>query len=308
MGAPQYLFLSRHGIYYFRVVVPKYLRLAHPTLPRELRASLKRSNRGQAATLARRLYVTWLVVRTSLEATMKLPPTSGWTLIERPYERIVTTSPHDTPESLRVLLEYLAHVGSPVPAGGVLPGSTFTVPTPATNSLPTPATNLLPTPAHIDRVVEGIDRARQANPVGRSSEAWLRDIIENWHQDQVARCIWKVKETWANTYGPAMRVFRELIAIEQRVAAEGGDAFWDIRIGMLDIDAIDRYITAIRRYPSTQGKRRSNLDAKAILGANDLANEKARAKDGDKADIDQQSMFNAKNALRSSASLNVSAT
>jgi len=38
MSAPQYLFLSRHGIYYFRVVVPKYLRLAHPTLPRELRA------------------------------------------------------------------------------------------------------------------------------------------------------------------------------------------------------------------------------------------------------------------------------
>ena len=28
-SAPQYLFLSRHGIYYFRVVVPKHLRLAH---------------------------------------------------------------------------------------------------------------------------------------------------------------------------------------------------------------------------------------------------------------------------------------
>ena len=48
MRHSEYLYRSRHGIYYFRVVMPKSLRLAHPTLPKELKASLKCSNRVHA--------------------------------------------------------------------------------------------------------------------------------------------------------------------------------------------------------------------------------------------------------------------
>ena len=126
----------------------------------------------------------------------------------------------------------------------------------------------------------------------------MSDTIEKWRKDQDARGIWTVAQTWTNTYGPALRVFRELIANEQRVPDGEVDAIWDIRIGELDVDVIERYITAIWRYPSTQGKRRSTLDAKSILAANDLANAKARAKAGDKAAPEKQSMFNAKKKIR----------
>ncbi|MFO1397759.1 MAG: DUF6538 domain-containing protein [Burkholderiales bacterium] len=67
MRIPQFLYRSRHGVYYFRVLIPKPLRTARPTLPKELKTSLKCSSRVHAGPLARRLYLTWLVLRTNLD-------------------------------------------------------------------------------------------------------------------------------------------------------------------------------------------------------------------------------------------------
>ena len=141
MRPSQYLYRSRHGIYYFRVVMPKSLRLAHPTLPKELKSSLKCSNRVHAAAAARRMCLTWMALRTLLEAAMERPFTPGWTLIERErdYERIATTSPHDTPDTLRLLLEYLERTRTRVPSGTLIPDTTPTVGPSVTEAPPTPA-------------------------------------------------------------------------------------------------------------------------------------------------------------------------
>lgn len=53
MPPATYLFRSSHGIYYFRVITPKYVQLRIPKTPRETRESLRTSNYKQAEKLAR---------------------------------------------------------------------------------------------------------------------------------------------------------------------------------------------------------------------------------------------------------------
>jgi hypothetical protein len=102
MRHAQYLYRSRHGIYYFRVVVPKHLRSAHPKLPNELKASLKCSNRRVATTLARQFYLGWSEAKTILENAVEEIRLSGFTLVERPHCREVHTTPAN-PRRCRIL-------------------------------------------------------------------------------------------------------------------------------------------------------------------------------------------------------------
>ena len=54
---------------------------------------------------------------------MAQPSIPGWILIERPNERIVITTPTDSPQSIALLLDYLARSGVNTPMGThTLPG------------------------------------------------------------------------------------------------------------------------------------------------------------------------------------------
>jgi hypothetical protein len=272
MRHPEYLYRSRHGIFYFRVVMPKNLRLAHPTLPKELKASLKCSNRRVAATNARQFYLGWLQAKTVLENAVEELRLSGFTLIERPHCREVHTTPADTPEQLAVLFAYLERTGGRLPPAlaQLLEANVA----PVSVALATPASVPSPRALPIDS-----NGAVVAQPPSGLRFKWLSEAIDEWHREQVAKGIWSVASTFTNSHGPSARVFRELIAREQRVPEGSAKAIWDIPMSSITMEDIESYVKAMWDYPDRQGKRTSlSGDAKAVLARGGKAQTRVNAK------------------------------
>lgn len=207
---------------------------------------------------------------------------SSWISYHDPvHGRVYRTAPDDTPESRAQLLEHLKRLetqrstalphsegGSPVPTDappapppvaamespGPLP------PLPGTLVTPTRTAGAATAAAGTARDPADGFTAHQ----GKQAE-WLSDVIEKWHRHKVNSKAWKTPSTWTNAFEPDLRVFRELVASEQRISVPGAPPIWDLRMGDLDDSRIGNFIESFWQYPAQQGKRPGARDAKAIL-------------------------------------------
>ena len=88
-----HLYKSRHGIWYFRWLVPKEFRERHPALPKELKRSTKTADTRIARAVARRLHCA-LLLRYAIGNNMSSPLDdlrySGWTLKRDPATSSIT--------------------------------------------------------------------------------------------------------------------------------------------------------------------------------------------------------------------------
>ena len=101
-----HIFKSRHGIWYFRWVVPEELRKRFPALPREVKRSLKTADTREARAGARKLHsalVLSLSDGTLMSSDFELPRISPWTIKLDPATKQVievSTDPRgETPQS-----------------------------------------------------------------------------------------------------------------------------------------------------------------------------------------------------------------
>lgn len=257
-----YLSKSRHGTWRFRIVVPPHLRAAFPELPRDTSISLATVDRRHYAGVARIMTAAWWMVRSALESAMSLPRLTNYTLTDVVHpdgrrQRTLTTSPTDTAEQLRDALAFLERTGTPLPGPVQRLAERLAGIAERTPIATTPTTTA--TPAATPAAVAANDAS--------ASGPWLSESIESWRLEQQELHIWKVAGTWTNTYAPALRDFRELIAHEQRVVGTSAEAIWDLPMAQLDRNAVDTYIHDVRRLPKQQGKRPDGRDAKARLKA-----------------------------------------
>ena len=256
----RYVSKNRHGSWRFRVVVPAHLRAAFPELPGDTSISIRAVDPRHYAGVARKMTAAWWMIRSALEAAVPLPELSHYTLTHVVHqdgrrECTLTTSPGDTPEQLRAALNFVERTGTPMPApvlrlaerlSGIV------------------ARTLDANIATMSPVADMVPAMVAANDVGANSP-WLSDTIERWRLEQQALSVWKVSGTWTNTYEPALRDFRELVAREQRVVGTSAETIWDLPMAHLNRAAIDTYIEGVRRLPKQQGKRPDGRDAKMRL-------------------------------------------
>ena len=291
MRHPAYLHQSRHGVYYFRARTPLYLRQRHPELPAETKASLGSKNRRFACTVGHLVFRQWVDWLASLEQ-QDLPTMdvnfSSWTTYRHPFfGRVVQTTADDTPATLAKMLEYL-HSLDAQRATDDDAATTGALPAPAprpTEPPPLIAPASRPTVTGEPELEPASRRMAPANVLpprhdptagftahhGLAAE-WLSDVIEKWHRHKVNTGAWKVPSTWTNAYEPDLRVFRELVAHDRRIAAAGGAPMWDLRIGDLDETRVGQFVECFWRYPAQQGKRPAAGDAKTALTLNPASN------------------------------------
>ena len=101
MSLAQYLVKSRHGIWYYRWVVPLSVRALHPHLPKELKRSTKTADIRVARIRARRFHATLAVPIMSVNDPANFPDLSNlrsFTLRRDPSTGMVTeivAEPHE---------------------------------------------------------------------------------------------------------------------------------------------------------------------------------------------------------------------
>jgi len=270
--AARHLARSRHGILYFRWVVPAALRERFPQLPRELKRSSGTSNVRVATQFARDLLGQCLSRLTldhpymprspadRLDAILgglfKSPAGNSSSavdsrlatpmVIERdPVTRRITrieTHPHDTPQAVELIGQMLRDEREAERAQRLADSS-------AIASVPT----VQPPAASFD--------------IGSSgpSKRWLGDAITSY-LEHLARKGKHSENTLFYTHAPSLRLFRELIS-DKRLAfgPDGVDGNWDIALGDITPDRLDNFVACFWKFPARQGKRPAHADAKELL-------------------------------------------
>lgn len=275
----RHLYRSRHGIWYFRWVVPVDVRQRFPQLPAELKRSAQTSNLRVAGRFARNL-LSQLVSTTAvggphmprspesrlaaiLGGLVKSPDAQANSAVARHQvvpmviERDAITGrvtrvesqPHDTPQALDLIAEILRAEQAVAPTH-----STGT----ARADAPAPVT------------------AVSILPVG-NPKSFLGDSITDYiaHLERKNK---HSKNTLHYTWGPSLRIFRELISEKRRAFGPAGAAgTWDIQLQSITPELIDRFMADFWRYPTRQGKRPETNDAKEELVLGGEAQSRANA-------------------------------
>ena len=271
----RHLYRSRHGIWYFRLVVPVDVRQRFPQLPAELKRSAQTSNLRVAGRFARDLLSQLLSITAVGGPHMPRSPESRLAailggLVKSPdaqadsavvrhevvpmvIERDAVTGrvtrvesqPHDTPQALDLIAEILRAEQATAP-----PYSTVM----ARADAPAPTVNIIPV----------------GNPKGFLGDS-IADYIAHLERKNTHS-----KNTLHYTWGPSLRIFRELISDKRRVfGSEGVAGTWDIQLQSITPELIDRFIADFWRYPTRQGKRPETTDAKEDLALGGKAQSRA---------------------------------
>ena len=271
----RHLYRSRHGIWYFRWVVPVDVRKRFPQLPAELKRSAQTSNLRTAGRFARDLLSQCLSITAVggphmhrspesrlaaiLGGLVKSPDAQADSAVAR-HEVVpmvierdaitgrvtrVESQPHDTPQALDLIAEILRaeQAVAPTHPTGIGRGDA-----------PAAAVSILPL----------------GNPKG-----FLGDSITDYvaHLERMNK---HSKNTLHYTWGPSLRIFRELISEKRRAfGPEGAAGTWDIQLQYITPDLIDRFIADFWRYPTRQGKRPETTDAKEDLALGGEAQSRA---------------------------------
>ncbi len=92
---------------------------------------------------------------------------------------------------------------------------------------------------------------------------WLSETIDHWLRE-IAKKNNLDANTITYTYAPALKVFRELISPQVRADDSNNVPTWDVRIGDITADQMDRFVSTFWSFPDRRG-RRKHADAREIL-------------------------------------------
>ncbi len=220
----QHLFKSRHGIWYFRWIVPQEYRQRHPELPRELKRSTKTADTRVARAVARRLHCA-LLLRYSNGNDMASPLDgirfSGWTYRrDANGTKEITVTPEDTPEML-------ARLDRVIEADSIADMMR----------------------AQIAAVVSS------ANTAAIGSRTLIAEATERYGRFQMQGS-WS-ENTFKHTHEPSLRLFRELVGVPMPATGTDGAETQTVDRPLEELTRadIERFVEEFWRFPALQGKR-----------------------------------------------------
>lgn len=234
---PSYLARNRLGVFYFRVVFPKDLRLACPAVPIEVRRSLRTREPTSAKTAARIMGANFHeLLRVLYHMKNSGVPPSKWLVGFAENGKLsVQKEDGDNPSDLAEIIAAFLQAGRI---------------TSETASDPIARMSFNPSAAEVKEVRQ-INRSNKN--AGRGE--WLSEAIERFHQEKQAND-WKDENTWTSAYEPTLRHFRELISDDTRdVKVDGkSTAIYDIPVGDICDKHIQNYKTCMLTFPSHFGQ------------------------------------------------------
>jgi integrase len=234
-----HIFKSRHGIWYFRWVVPEELRKRFSALPREIKRSLKTADTKEARKSARRLHsalVLWLFGERNMSSDfdIDLSRIRRWSIKFDPATRALTEVQFDPEKE-------------------------------------TPAST-----ARFDRMMTMIDEAQKRlgglpiAPVGLAAQVpptlLMSHAIDDYGQLQIQSGEWS-HNTFKYTHEPSLRLFQELVGRPMLAVpgAEPSSATLDCPLSELTREKLSEFLREFWNFPAQQGKRREHKSAREAL-------------------------------------------
>ena len=234
---PSYLARNRLGVFYFRVVFPKDLRIACPAVPNEIRRSLRTREPMSAKTAARIMGANFHeLLRVLYHMKNSGVPPSKWLVGFADNGRVsVQKEDGDNPADLAQIIAAFLQAGKMTSEA-------------ASDPIARMAFN--PSRAEV-KEVDQINRSKKN--AGRGE--WLSEAIERFHQEKQASD-WKDDNTWTSAYEPTLRHFRELISEEKRNVTVDGKTvpIYDIPVGEIYHEHIRNYKTDMLKFPGHFGQ------------------------------------------------------
>jgi len=235
MRFANYLTKSRHGIWYYRWVVPARIRAAHPALPKELKRSTRTADIRKARIRARQFHeslalpymnddeLSQLLEDSKRTFRVVVDPTTGRVEIDaEPHEADAAL---DTAQRLREMMQEQIQTRM----------------------------------AEIKAARSSEDRGSSRSPAPLMSAAF-----EKYAKAQIDASLWS-DNTRRYTHEPSIALFRELVGESQE--NDAGATPLDLPLSKLDRQKMSDFIENFRAFPARQGKRYANArDALAAGG------------------------------------------
>lgn len=233
--AADHLVKSRHGIWYFRWVVPGPVRKRHPSLPKELKRSTKTADIRQARAIARQLHHRFqlLYVRPSdmplpegliRSFEIELDPATG-------AVRKVVAAPEEWQAAHQAMQDIARQMNEHI--------------------------------HHHAKTLVQAQPAPLATPPSANDVPTISQAFEDFSKLQRASAEWS-DETLRYTHTPTIKLFRELVGEARPHTGTDDSEQWDLTLDRLDKERIDRFLDEFWRFPARQG-RRSSLTARELM-------------------------------------------
>ena len=237
MHIPDHLQKSRHGIWYYRWVVPAAVRSRHPGLPRELKRSTHTADIREARVAARRLHQAFLTKLVDV-LNMTSPPLGaryqGFTVKFDPQTGMVTEV-DAKPEEAAVAAKFVMGVNAPLlsiaSAKPLAAGST------------PPARTLSASESEAAPVF--LSRAFAKYAALHRRGTWTENTLKS--------------------HEPTIRLFRELVGEDGASTQATDREAMDLPLQALTPDKLVKFLEEFWEYPTRQGTRGTGNSAREIL-------------------------------------------
>ena len=257
----QHLYRSRHGIWYYRWVLPSRLRRKHPSLPLELKRSTRTADIRHARLIARRLHRNFMV-QYALELGMNAPWPDLTGIRELKVKCDSVTGIVTEVEAEAHEVEAAIAIAKQIQAANLLQAQMNARITLMDREHAERSQKSLPPPS--DGIVATVATTRFAPPPPTPT---ISQAFADWAEDQVHDSVWS-KETCAYTHEPSNRLFRELVGEPTVQPQEGNLAEGptvDLELARLTPVRMADFIKDLRRYPRRQGQRTGAMTAREVL-------------------------------------------
>lgn len=239
-----HIFKSRHGIWYFRWVVPDELRKRFPALPREVKRSLKTADTREARAGARRLLSALVLLLSNgshMSSGFEHLGIRPWTIkLDPATDKIteISTDPNgETAESLDAMRATVNDLINRYVAAH------------AATAVASPST------PHVAPTVPGA-----------TASVLMSAAIADYGQLQIQSGEWS-HNTFKHTHEPSLRLFQELVG--RPMQAEPGmpqpAAPVDCPMAELTPVKLSTFLREFWNFPAQQGKRRGDQSAREAL-------------------------------------------
>ena len=232
-----HLYKSRHGIWYFRWVVPQDIRQQHPELAKELKRSLKTADMREARALARRLHSALLFrYANGLDMSSFFDDVRfrSWTLkVDPSTNKISEVSLDPEKETPETLARYDQMVDIIAQQAGRSTAHTTTQP--------------------------------QYRDHG-TAQVLIGDAIKQYGQLQIQTGAWS-ENTFKHTHEPSLRLFKELVSTQLTVTSgrHAEEPIVDMPLRDVARQMIETFLQDFWKYPAQQGKRSERKSVREVL-------------------------------------------